>query len=319
MDMGEESGKKQKKGAPDWMVTFSDLMTLLLTFFVLLLSMAETSTPKIETGIRSLREAFSGEKIIGSNMNDYIVVSSPFADPKRKKEHEYTIKKIEETKIDQQLDFLKKQQDFLKNKQSDSLNKQQSNPKQQQQLDSLEKLIKSLEAIKQKNVEEARRLLEFLEKQIKHTIAEELKDKILLMESKNDMITIRFPGDPTFQSGSADLSPDIIPVIKKLANILDSSSVSLAISGYTDPVPIHNSRFRSNWDLSTARAVSVAHVLLNNGSFVAEQVIVAGHAYGYPLVPNDTKENRAINRRVEITIKTDEGFMTRETLHKYFE
>ncbi|HEA54285.1 OmpA family protein, partial [Marinobacter antarcticus] len=78
------------------------------------------------------------------------------------------------------------------------------------------------------------------------------------------------------------------------------------VSGYTDDRPISSSRYRSNWDLSAARAVSVVHELVLNQQVSAERVVAAGRAETNPLAPNDTAENRALNRRVEIAIRDPE-------------
>ena len=75
------------------------------------------------------------------------------------------------------------------------------------------------------------------------------------------------------------------------------------MAGYTDDRPIASGRYRSNWDLSAARAVSVVHELVLNRQVPAERVVAAGRAETNPLAPNDSPENRAKNRRVEIAIR----------------
>ncbi|WP_018403252.1 flagellar motor protein MotB [Marinobacter gelidimuriae] len=76
-----------------------------------------------------------------------------------------------------------------------------------------------------------------------------------------------------------------------------------AMAGYTDDRPIASSRYRSNWDLSAARAVSVVHELVLSRDVPADRVVAAGRAETNPLVPNNSPENRAVNRRVEIAIR----------------
>ena len=82
----------------------------------------------------------------------------------------------------------------------------------------------------------------------------------------------------------------------------DNNSGEVTISGHTDNVPIANVRFRSNWELSTARAVSVAHEILRAADINPDRVIVTGHADTRPRADNDTPENRAKNRRVDVSI-----------------
>src|SRR5690606_11234828 len=76
---------------------------------------------------------------------------------------------------------------------------------------------------------------------------------------------------------------------------------AIAVSGHTDNVPVRNASDRSNWDLSAARAASVAHELLEAGVDPA-RLTVSGHADTQPRAPNDTPANRALNRRVDITL-----------------
>jgi chemotaxis protein MotB len=81
----------------------------------------------------------------------------------------------------------------------------------------------------------------------------------------------------------------------------------IAIDGHTDNVPISNARFDSNWGLSAMRAAVVADTLLENDELQPWRLIVRGHADTRPLVPNDTPEQRARNRRVELTIRAGEA------------
>ena len=87
-----------------------------------------------------------------------------------------------------------------------------------------------------------------------------------------------------------------------MAGLIVSNDGEVTVAGHTDNVPISTKRFRSNWDLSTARAVSVAHELLENAPLDETRFVVIGHADTRPLAPNDTAENRARNRRVDISI-----------------
>jgi chemotaxis protein MotB len=116
------------------------------------------------------------------------------------------------------------------------------------------------------------------------------------------LVIIRFPGSAAFASGTADLAAEFMPSLGRIGEVLKSANGRIFISGHTDDVPISTERFRSNWDLSAARAVSVAHYLLND-HIEAKRVIVQGAADSQPLLPNDTPENRARNRRVEIALE----------------
>src|SRR5690554_4942497 len=98
----------------------------------------------------------------------------------------------------------------------------------------------------------------------------------------------------------------MIQIIERVVVVLASCDGDVVVSGHSDDRPISSSQYRSNWDLSAARAVSVVHELVLNRKIPADRVIAAGRAETQPLVPNDSAENRARNRRVEISIRDPE-------------
>lgn len=117
-----------------------------------------------------------------------------------------------------------------------------------------------------------------------------------------ERVVIRFSEHATFPSGRADLIPEVRPIIQRLGRILAICDADTVVTGHTDDVPISTSLFRSNWDLSVVRAVSVVHELLASESILEGRTTAAGRAETQPIVPNDTPENRSLNRRVEISI-----------------
>jgi len=106
----------------------------------------------------------------------------------------------------------------------------------------------------------------------------------------------------SFASGSADVRQEFLPILVKISQLIAGQKGTITVSGHTDNVPISNSRFRSNWELSTARAVSVAEQLLRGAPLDESRLVVAGHADTRPQANNDTAEGRARNRRVDISI-----------------
>jgi len=118
-----------------------------------------------------------------------------------------------------------------------------------------------------------------------------------------EQVIIRFAEDAAFRSGEAEIKPGMIPIIERVVDVLAYCSGDVLVAGYTDDRPISSGRYRSNWDLSAARAVSVVHELVLTRDVPAERVVAAGRAETNPLVENDTPENRARNRRVEISIR----------------
>jgi type VI secretion system protein ImpK len=130
--------------------------------------------------------------------------------------------------------------------------------------------------------------------------------RLLAEEIRNDMVeviddrTLRVRN--SFPSASDQVKADFIPMLKKIAAELGSGQDSVLVTGHTDNTPISSPRFPSNWDLSYARAKHVADILLTAGA-LAGRVESKGRAEGEPLAPNDTPQHRAINRRVDISIR----------------
>lgn len=115
-------------------------------------------------------------------------------------------------------------------------------------------------------------------------------------------LVIQLPQDILFQSGSASLSQDGVRTLREVGQVLATiEDRSFQVEGHTDNVPISTERFPSNWELSSARALSVVRVLLDAG---VPPERISGAAYGeyQPVAPNDTPESRRLNRRIEIVM-----------------
>lgn len=125
----------------------------------------------------------------------------------------------------------------------------------------------------------------------------------LEIETLNNKIIIRLQAENTFQSGNDKIATSFKPILEKLSKAMADIKGSIDVAGHTDNYPISTERFRSNWDLSTARAVSVAHELMKEGRIRENRFKIIGYADTKPRLPNSTAKNRAKNRRVEITIE----------------
>jgi len=110
-----------------------------------------------------------------------------------------------------------------------------------------------------------------------------------------------------FDSGSAKLKQDSIPTLRGIAEGLQQYANRFRVEGHTDSVPIRSTEFRSNWELSTARATNVIHFLVDSTSFSPETLSAVGYGEYQPLVSNDTPEQRAKNRRVDIVVLAAEA------------
>lgn len=140
---------------------------------------------------------------------------------------------------------------------------------------------------------------------VKQKLSEEIKEKkILLDEGLPGKLIIRLPEQGVFPSGSDEISQAFVPTLAKIRAVLADVQGNIYVAGHTDDRPISNKRFRSNWDLSAGRAVSVVHVLLKGGKVTSDRVVAQGYAESRPLVPNTDKTSRAKNRRVDIILQT---------------
>lgn len=114
-------------------------------------------------------------------------------------------------------------------------------------------------------------------------------------------VVIDISASSLFRTGDAVLQPGTLEVLRQVAAVLSKEDHPIEIEGHTDDIPIATAQFPSNWELSSARASSVARMLIDNG-VPAKRLAVVGLASNQPLALNDSPENRARNRRVTITI-----------------
>jgi chemotaxis protein MotB len=142
---------------------------------------------------------------------------------------------------------------------------------------------------------------------LQNGLAAELKaGKIgIKLEGRGLIISLREAA--FFASGDDGVAPASIPILAKVAAELQASSNPLRLEGYTDAIPIHNSRFRSNWELSTARAIAMLEVLSQHFQIAPERMAVVGYAENAPEDTNETEEGRAHNRRVDLVVLSTDG------------
>ena len=132
----------------------------------------------------------------------------------------------------------------------------------------------------------------------------EITRKLVSVEDFQDRSTITILGDGLFESGSAQIQDQYYPVLAAVSQALDSVEGQIIVTGYTDNQPIQSLNFPSNWHLSQARADAVKEILLNYVKNGGTRIRSEGRGSTDPVAPNDTLENRAKNRRVEITLFT---------------
>ncbi len=120
-------------------------------------------------------------------------------------------------------------------------------------------------------------------------------------EAKGEIV-LRLPEALAFEAGDAALKPEARDTVLQIARELATYDVAVRVEGHTDDVPIHTPRFPSNWELSSARAMSVLAVLIASGEMDPASLAAAGYGEHHPIAPNATPEGRAQNRRVDVVV-----------------
>jgi chemotaxis protein MotB len=133
----------------------------------------------------------------------------------------------------------------------------------------------------------------------------EIATGVISIHESADGLVISLEEAGFFESGAAGIRATALPVLDRIASVLPQTA--LRVEGHTDDVPIHNAQFASNWELSSARASSIARLLLLHANVHAEQMSVAGYAEFHPAASNDTADGRARNRRVDIVLLKNAG------------
>jgi chemotaxis protein MotB len=110
-----------------------------------------------------------------------------------------------------------------------------------------------------------------------------------------------------FASGDDAIAPGSEAILAKIAAEIQGFGNQVRLEGHSDSKPIHNSRFRSNWELSVARSIAMLETLRQNFGIATARMSVAGYAENAPVDTNDTEEGRARNRRVDLVILSGEG------------
>lgn len=129
-----------------------------------------------------------------------------------------------------------------------------------------------------------------------------LDQELISLETMQDRVIIRINEQASFPSGSAALKPGFTPVLHQIADALAAMETEFVVAGHTDNVPLRSGLYRSNWELSGARATSVVHALLADRRLAEDRFRIEAYADTQPLDSNETVEGRAMNRRVEIGI-----------------
>ncbi len=344
-------------GAPAWMATFADMATLLMAFFVLILSFASVNVPKFEQVAGSVKLAFGIDRVVPRIMipKAETVLDSTFTlsdaaptvipqdtqavkDPTQ--ENVKQMKDFEDAPLDTQADYREVLEaleneieqgqvtvrisgdDIVVEMVEDASNQSESGEESlgkggrisQQTLDiaqavsDVQSNVSSDILVKRQNPGEAAaegRANEASSKYeaIRAELSREIEQGLAEVERDGDSVIIRLGQQDSFASGSAALQPSFTETLVSVGNAVNNTGGLVRVEGHTDNIPVaFSERFRSNWDLSSARSASVANFLLDNSQLQPGRVTITGLADSEPIADNSTAAGRAQNRRIEVIV-----------------
>ncbi len=258
-----------------WLCTFNDLMTLLLTFFVLLLSMSSLDSKSVKDVQANLINALGVME--EGTFHEETVVEKLFKLEeigKRQKLFKNILPPVEEgIEQEERIEDITPPQDLLK-----------------------DFIIVKEEGIKQVEDEE------FVFNQFREILNENYYEPGITIMKKERGVVLRLADHILFSPGTSELSPKAYELLNKVANVLKKTNLNMYIEGHTDSIPIKTVRYPSNWELSVARAVTVVMYMIENMAVPPAKIGVSGYADSEPVAPNNTAENRKKNRRLEIIL-----------------
>ena len=275
--MAKRKPEDPPAGLAPWMATFSDLMNLLLCFFVLLFSMSSISEEKYNQFVASMSSAFSildgGTTAIG----DGILISNGVSQLNELDEYINSTGKNADSETD-----------------SDQFEQFDAAGDAKEELFQMVQDVLEEENLKQ-NEEMAERISEVVNEA---NLGEQIE-----VNFTSEYITLSLKGAFLFDSGKAAIKQEALPALERVGAILERYAGGvIEIEGHTDNVPMHNAQFANNNELSSARALSVFDYLVDNTSLDPALIKHSGRGEYVPVADNGTDAGRAKNRRVEIRI-----------------
>ncbi len=257
-------------GAPAWMATFSDLMNLLLCFFVMLFAMSSIEEAKLQEFVAAMNNTFSIFDGGASAIGDGILISNGVSQLNELDQYINSTGKVADSDTD-----------------GESMEEFEKHP------EALEEMLE------EQRLQENEERVEAIEEALREN---EIADEVEISFTAQ-YVKLTMNGGLLFDSGSAQLKEEAQQIIDKVGLILERyGDGTIEIEGHTDNVPINSAQFPSNEELSSARALSVFYYLLENSSLDPVGIKHAGMGERVPIADNGTPEGRSRNRRVEILI-----------------
>ncbi|MDD6172386.1 MAG: flagellar motor protein MotB [Ligilactobacillus ruminis] len=256
--------RKEEEASEGWLLPYSDMLTLLLGLFIVVSAMSNVDSNKFNALKNEFSQVMSLNPIKSNSAVDNVIDMGETA---------------------------------TKGKGASSVStKQQAAASEQRVQNSLSK--------QQARVQERQQLKEVAEK-LKQDIQNTGRAGNTTVSYESDGVHLNLDSSILFNSGSADLSDAVKQMLDKLVpDLKQVSSNPVIVAGYTDNVPVSKrSKYASNWELSSARAVTVMRYFVSKGAISESNVSVQAYAENKPKASNDTDEGKAKNRRVEIIIQ----------------
>lgn len=299
---------KCPEGVPPWVMTFADLMSLLLAFFVLLFSFSEMDKAVYKEMAGSLKDAFGVQREIqvkdtpvGIN-----IIAREFSPGRPQPTPHNVIRQMTTDDLKLHPVFTDPSEGGQENqdKKSDESEDKSYNAMQENKDadESSNAMQKDKDANVRLNAEELGQM-DRVKKDgevAREVFSEEINEGLIDLEVTQKRIILRIREKGSFSSGSADLIDPFKLITGKISKVFNDFDGTIIVSGHTDTVPIRTYRFRSNWELSSSRAVSVIHELVKDKVLKQKKFEIAAYADTRPIAPNNTAIARAKNRRVEI-------------------
>lgn len=301
--MAKRKQPPAEEGSPAWMATFSDLMNLLLCFFVLLFASSSMDEGKIQKIAASFNNiSFSILESGSVSLVDGEIVSGGVTQlPGIESFLEYigVSSKVQGNNSDLSATGSDADKDGTASESAET-----SESTEEIVADNNEQQIElSEQELKEQMEEEGLKQSSQMYDEISEITESYSIDDRVVMDYNSQYVSLDLNGAILFDAGDADIRDDAKIFMQKIAGILGRyKDCIIEIEGHTDNVPIHNSKYDSNLYLSTARASKVYEFVLSEANLNKENLKVAGYGDTHPVASNDTEEGRAKNRRVSIKI-----------------
>lgn len=280
--MAKRKEEAPPAGSPAWMATFSDLMNLLLCFFVMLFSMSTMDEAKLREVVASMNSTFSIFEAGAAAVGDGVLVSNGMS------------------QLNELSDYINNTGMSAESDSSDKMLEDESKAAVVQEM-----LNKNPGAVQEMLEEQQLQDNEAMAEAISEEVAESSMSDQIEVSFTSQYVQLSMRGAILFNSGSAEIVEESKRVLDKAGTILERYSRGIIeIEGHTDNVPIHTREYADNEELSSARALSVFYYLTGNTSLNPVVFRHAGMGERVPIADNSTPEGRSKNRRVEIRIYT---------------